>query len=295
MKSIQEVKQQYYKKIDLLDLELIISRVIKKTREFVLTHPEFKIIKNYELRITNYIKRRINGEPIAYIFGEKEFYGLNFKVNKNTLVPRPETELIVDEALNIVTHNSQPVTLIDVGAGSGCIIITLAKILNSKFQIPNSKFIAIDISKPALRIARQNAKLHQVDKKIKFIQGDLLKSTVKIIKNNQFDIRHSTFVILANLPYLTPAQIKNSPSIQHEPSLALNAGRDGLKYYRLLFKQIKKIAILHVAGCVLCEIDPSQAAKIKKIIKNNLPAAKIKIKKDLSGFNRLIIITIKNK
>ncbi len=292
MNSIQKIKQKYREQIDLLDLELIISRVIKKPREFVIIHPEHKIIKNYGLRITDYIKRRINGEPIAYIFGEKEFYGLNFKVNKNTLVPRPETELLIELAIEYIRNPKSEIRnpiIIDVGTGSGCIIITLAKILNSKCQIPNSKFIATDISVPALRTARQNAKLHKVDKKIKFLQGNLLEP---IINSTSCKLKDTSYIILANLPYLAPSQIKNSPSIQREPKLALSAGQDGLKYYRLLFKQIKKINILHIAGCVLCEIDPSQTAEIKKIIKNNLPTAKIKIKKDLSGLNRLAVITI---
>jgi release factor glutamine methyltransferase len=309
MISIKKLKQKYYKprptfpqkvgrrnKIDLLDLELIISRVIKKPREFVLAHPEHKVIANCELRIANYVKRRISGEPLAYIFGEKEFYGLNFKVNKNVLVPRPETELLVEEALYLASRNSQSATLIDVGTGSGCIIITLAK------QLKNSKFFAIDISKPALKIAHQNAKLHKVNKQIKFLQSNLLESIIKKIKNKKLIIdnpEHSGLIIVSNLPYLTPTQIKNSPTIRSEPKLALIAGRDGLKYYRKLFNQIKNLQAtspeysgLQAKISVLCEIDPSQNLKIKKIIKKNLPQVKIKIKKDLCGLNRLVIVTM---
>ncbi len=282
--TISEVKQKYYKKIDLLDLELIISRVIKKPREFVLTHPEFKLITNYELRITNYIDRRLKGEPLAYIFGEKEFYGLNFKVNKNTLIPRPETELMVDETIKQLTINNEQLTIIDIGTGSGCIIISLAK------QLANYKFIATDISRTALRVARQNAKIHKVNKRIKFLNGNLLKP---VLNNKKLIIDNCKLIIVSNLPYLTPAQIKNSSSIQCEPKLALNAGKDGLKYYRQLFKQIKLLVTgYQLSVTALIEIDPQQTAKLKKIIKNNFPKAKIKIKKDLRGLNRLVIIQL---
>lgn len=288
MPNIIDLKQKYHNKIDLLDLELIISRVIKKPREFVIVYDEFKIIKNYELKITNYIKRRMHGEPLAYIFGQKEFYGLKFKVDKNTLVPRPETEMMVEEAINIrkqKTKNRKQnnIIFIDVGTGSGNIIISVAKnITDYGSQITD--YFGIDISKPALQIARQNTKFHQVDKQIKFLQGNLLKP---IIKNKKYIIPNTKYIILANLPYLTPTQIKNSPTIHYEPKLALTAGSDGLKYYGELFKQIK---LLRVSCYVLCEIDPSQTIKIKKLIKNNFPESKTQIKKDLRGLDRIAII-----
>ncbi len=110
-----------------------------------------------------------------------------------------------------------------------------------------------------------------------------------ILKNSKFVIRNSKLIILANLPYLTPNQIKNSPSIKHEPKLALSAGSDGLKYYRQLFKQLRA---LRVKGYTLCEIDPNQTAKIEQLVKHELPGAMLQIKKDLSGLNRLAIIKI---
>ncbi|MFH0923530.1 MAG: peptide chain release factor N(5)-glutamine methyltransferase [Candidatus Falkowbacteria bacterium] len=287
-----------------LDAEILLSHVLKKPREYLFTYPNHKISKSLVTRYALRVTRRIKGEPIAYIIGRKEFYGLDFFVNKNVLVPRPETELMVDEALRI-THNpanalqsgagAQRITLIDIGAGSGCIIISLIKEL-TKSKFPPAifcgiKFLATDISKPALTIARKNAKLHKVDKKIRFLNGNLLEP---IIKNKKFSLLTSNFLLLANLPYLTPAQIKSSPSIQCEPKLALMAGHDGLKYYRELFKQIKKLNALRVTRYALCEIDPCQTIKIKWLIKREFPHAKIQIKKDLSGLNRLVIINISN-
>lgn len=275
-----------------LEAEILLSGILKKPREFLLTHPEHKLTK---LQITNYklrIKKRLKHLPLTYITGEKEFYGLKFKVNKNVLIPRPETELMVEEALKLVARNSKPVTLIDVGTGSGCVIVTLAKLLSQESRIMNHELWGIDISKKALTVARQNAKLHGVAKNIKFIKGNLLSP---IIRNSLFIIPDSSLIILANLPYLTPFQIKNSPTIKYEPESALAGGLDGLKYYRQLFKQIKK---LRVASCelrdiyALCEFDPRQTARVKQLIKRELPQATYQIKKDLAGLNRLVIIKI---
>lgn len=276
-----------------LEAEILLSKILNKPREFLLAHGEKKLSLSQISNFKSLISRRLKGEPAAYIIGHKEFYGLKFKVDKNILIPRPETELMIEEALKLVTHNSRPTTLIDIGTGSGCVIITLAK------KISGCESLATDISTKALTIAKQNARLHGVAKNIKFLKGDLLKP---ILKNWKLEIacpalsrRNWKFVILANLPYLTPSQIKNSPSIKYEPKLALSAGPDGLKYYRQLFRQINE---LRAASCelrdiiVLCEIDPGQTEKIKQLIKRELPGATFQIKKDLSGLNRLVIISI---
>ena len=293
-----------------LNAEILLSHILKKPREYILAHPEKQLAKTQISNFKFQITKRAKGKPIAYITGHKQFYGLNFYINKNVLIPRPETEMIIDEILRI-THNIKRITLIDAGTGSGCIIISIAKNLKSKFPpaiFCGIQFLATDISKSALTIARKNAKLHNVDKKISFLQGNLLEP----ILNNPKYIKHpnNPIIITANLPYLTPTQIKNSPSIQCEPKIALSAGADGLKYYRQLFKQIKKLNALyairyapmcesgsrHPAGIVgaLCEIDPRQTIMLKKIIKKNLPCAKIQIKKDLRGLNRLVLIKITN-
>ncbi len=266
-----------------LEAEILLSHILKKPREYLLAHGEKKLtaprISNFKLLIS----RRLKGAPIAYLTGHKEFYGLDFKVNKNALIPRPETELMVEEALKLATRNSQPVTLIDVGTGSGCIIITLAKLLES--GIMNHELWGIDISKKALAVAKRNSLFHKANKNIKFIQGDLLSP---LIHNSLFIIQ-GPFVILCNLPYLTPTQIKNSPSIKREPRSALDGGPDGLKYYRRLFEQIKKG---RVAGYALCEIDQRQTSSMKQLVKNLLPGAELVIKKDLCGLNRLAVIKI---
>jgi release factor glutamine methyltransferase len=192
MLTIGEIQKEYFEKIDRLDLDLIVGDVMKKPREFVMTHPEFKLSKVQGLKIKSLIARRMKHEPIAYILGHKEFFGLDFKVTPDTLIPRPETELLVEEVLKLAPKNRK---IMDIGTGSGNIIISLAKNLPEK-----NNFVAIDISKKALTIARHNAKLHKVDKKIKFLHGNLLDP---IIKNRSMFHAPCSMIILANLPYLS--------------------------------------------------------------------------------------------
>ncbi len=287
MSSIYFIKKLYFKKIKPIDLDILISFAIKKSREFVLTHPEYKLNKLEENKLKKLIKKRIIGEPIAYLVKEKEFYGLKFFVNKNVLVPRPETELIVDEVLKIIKPKIKT-TIIDVGTGSGCIIISIAKIIEKKYKnLDNFNFFAIDISSKALAVAFKNANMHSLKNKIHFLKGNLLKPIKKNINFNS-----TKTIIVANLPYLTPKQIKRSPSIQAEPHIALEAGQDGLKYYRQLFKQIKKRYKGNVY--VLIEISPSQVQKIKEDVFKLFPLIeKFKVAKDLAGFNRIITIVPK--
>lgn len=275
-----------------IDAEFLLSHVFKKPREYLFTYPNHELSKSVVARYALCIIRRTKGEPIAYITGHKGFYGLDFFVNKNVLIPRPETELMVDEIMKHITHNMKHIIVVDVGTGSGCIIISLIKELTkSKFHpaiFCGIKFLATDISKPALTIARKNAKLHHVNKQIKFLNGNLLEP---IINKSKILNLKSEIIITANLPYLTPAQIKKSASIQREPKLALAAGADGLKYYRELFKQIKLFKIYSLRFKILVEINPCQTIKIKWLIKREFPHAKIQIKKDLRGLNRLVIIS----
>jgi release factor glutamine methyltransferase len=279
--SILDLKKKYHQKIDTLDLELLIAAAIKKPREFVLTHPEYKIPATRSLKLETFIQRRFKNEPIAYILGKWEFYGLEFKVDKNTLIPRPETELIVENVLKMQPKNT---SIIDVGTGSGNIIISLAKNLKGK-----NTFFATDISLKALNVARQNARLHKVSGKIKFLHGNLL---TPIIRNLKLETRN--FIIVSNLPYLSPkiyskvsADIKN-----HEPKYALLSSDSGLNHYKKLFEQIKK---LRVASCklqVFLEFSPEQKTRLKKAVQTAFPKCSLVFFKDLAGKFRIIQIAL---
>ena len=167
-----------------LDAELLLSFTIKKSREYILAHPEKSLTKNQTNKFQNLITQRAKNIPIAYLTNSKEFYGRTFYVDERVLVPRPETEQIIDITKRILRNPiplkgigfpNKRTIIADIGTGSGCIITTMACELKNK----NIKYFAIDISKDALAVARKNARLHGVDKKIKFLQGNLLEPFLK--------------------------------------------------------------------------------------------------------------------
>jgi len=246
-----------------LDAEVLLSHVLKKDKVWLLTHPNYKLTFWHIIKFNHLINKRINHYPVSYLIGYKEFYGLKFKVNKHTLIPRPESELFIDELIKINPVNK---IIVDIGTGSGCLIITAAKLF------PNNKFIGIDISKQALLTAKTNSFHHNV--KVKFIQNDLINDL-----NTKLDI------IIANLPYLVVEQM-DEPSIRHEPTSALFAEDNGLYYYKKLLKQISNLD--YQPEYVLLEIDPKQSKSIQKYIKLTLPKYSIKILKDFKRNDRII-------
>jgi len=272
------------------DIILLISHVIKREKEFVFSHPEYKLSFYEYLKLRYYVYLRKKGYSLAYITKRKEFYGLDFYINKNVLVPRPETEMMVDEVVgNEEWGMGNEILLIDVGTGSGCIPISILKQLNTTTNRQVNTY-AIDISHKALRVAKKNAKKHDVN--IKFLHGNLLSP---LLNHSSFLIPHSSNIIItANLPYLTSNQLKNEPSIQREPKTALiSDNQDGLKLYDKLLSQINYLVICYMFH-VICyiEIDPSQSNKIKTLVNKYLPQAKITIKKDLAGLDRLVCLDL---
>jgi len=211
-----------------LDAEVLLSHVLKKPREYLFTHSD-KPLSTYQLKnLRTLISSRLRHEPVAYLTGHKEFYGLDFIVNKKVLIPRPETESLVETVIKQVkrnTKNETPKTVIaDIGTGSGCIAVALKK------NLPQIKVIATDKSATALKVARRNAKKHQV--KIQFKQGNLLEP----VKNLKIDI------IVANLPYLKDnLDYPDRKVIKYEPALALKGGPDGLKIYRQFYQQLQQL------------------------------------------------------
>ena len=279
--SILELKEAGIKTAE-LDAQVLICFSLHVSREKFylkqndqLSPAEFKKIKFS-------IKKRAQNTPVAYILGCKEFYGIDFKVDKNVLIPRPETEHLVELAFdrikyyessikdkNSLIHDSKYM-LLDMGTGCGNIIITLAK--NTKGQ-----FFAADDSPGALKIARQNAKLHKVDNKIKFIQSDLFSK----LKNQKFNL------IIANLPYV-PTSDNNEKSIQFEPKQAIFANNNGTDIIKRFLKDAPNY--LFHNGTILLELDPRNAIDIETYAKKYFPNSKIKLSKDLAGFWRYLIL-----
>ncbi len=194
------------------------------------------------------------------------------------LIPRPETELMVETTLTEIKNRPAEVTLIDVGVGSGCVPISIGKKSEKKINI-----LAIDISCLAIRVAKKNAKTHGVD--IKFLYGSLLSPLRSANIHTNSDV-----IITANLPYLTDKQFAEEPSIQREPKIALVAEHNGLALYEKLLYQTKTV-FPNKKITLFLEIDPTQTEEIKKIILLLYHEAQIEIKKDLSGLDRLVKIS----
>lgn len=254
-----------------LDAELLLSFILKKSKEFLYTYPDFKLSNIQIEKYKNLIKKRSKNYPIAYILGYKEFFGLKFFVSGDVLIPRPETELLVEEVLKIYNLGGcQPRRLLEIGTGSGCISIAL-----SKNGIKN--ITACDISESALKIAMKNAKLNNI-KNIKFIKSDLLKN-LKNIKAS---------IIIANLPYLENNY--KEKSIKYEPGLALYSKDNGLYHYKKLFEEIKNLE--YKPKYTFIELNPEQIENLTHHIKNLFPKAVIKTKKDLASLLRVMIVKL---
>jgi release factor glutamine methyltransferase len=258
-----------------IDAEILLAHVLKISREELLTHDERRVPAFAWRRFNALIARRIKHEPVAYLTGHKEFFGLKFAINKHVLIPRPETELIVETALNALRATSHAL-IIDIGTGSGAIAISIAK------NAPNATVIATDISKSALKLAEHNAKLNDVDDRIIFEQADLYP---KKVRSQIFGM----CIITANLPYLpTKVWQKAMPDVKKfEPKSALVGGQDGLKYYDELFHQIVE---RNIKATIICEIDPSQKRSFPRLAKRHFPKATTEIKNDLAGRPRAVIV-----
>ncbi len=274
-------------KLERIDTEILLSYLLKKDRTFLILNIDKNISERLYKKYLFLEKQRLDNWPIAYLVGFKHFYNYKFFINKNVLVPRPETEILIDISLNNLLNRDKKQTIIDIGTGSGAIIITLAKelIKKNKTLYNKTNFIALDISNKALEIAKLNSKLNRINKKISFYKSDLLSYLIDN-KENYLNNNNDLF-ILANLPYLKPKELKEK-SIKHEPKLALKAGIDGLKYYRKLFKQINLIIDKNSNQKIdiFCEINPEQKKPITDLNKQYLKHFKTIFYKDLSNNTR---------
>ena len=255
-----------------LDSELLLSFVLNSSREKILINLNEKIKKENFKKFKKLIFRRINKEPIAYITGGKEFWKSYFVVNKDVLIPRPETELIIEEMLKIIDKKSFK-RLLEVGTGSGCIIISIMK------ERLNCRATAIDISKKAINIAKSNAKMHHLVNKIKFVNIDIDK-----FKLNKYDF------IVSNPPYINKIDLKRlDDDIKlYEPLEALKAGIDGLSEIKKLIKQSNNL--LKKNGKLIFEIGKNQVDSVTNILKRNNFYIN-KVCKDIQSFPRVIIST----
>jgi len=234
----------------ILDSEILLSKTLNKSREDILVNLEEKINEKDIFKYKNYIDRRIKNEPIAYILEEKEFWSKKFKVNKNTLIPRPETELLVNKLSEI--FKEKKISILDIGTGSGCIILSLLD------ELKRSTGIGIDISKEAVYIAKINGLRLNLLNRVKF-----LNKSVSSLFNKKFDL------IVSNPPYIESKDMKNlSEDIRrYEPRLALDGGNDGLDLIKKVIYKSK--SILKTKGTLALEIGNEQIKKVSKILFDN--------------------------
>ena len=245
-KLLKEKKISSY----ILDSELLLSKALNKTREEILINLD-NIVKENKISIfERYLYRRSKNEPIAYILEEKEFWSKKFKVNSDTLIPRPETELLVDEILKL--YKGKNISILDIGTGSGCIIISLLNYLK------RSSGTGIDISPKAISIARQNAQMYKLCNRVKFYN-----KKIENIFDKKFDL------IVSNPPYIERKEIKNlSEDIKrYEPRVALDGGNDGLDLIRKVIYKSKYI--LKIKGMLALEIGNEQIKKVSKLLIDN--------------------------
>ncbi len=255
--------------------ETLIAEILGKTKAYVLTHPETKLSPAQKKKLKHMQTQLSKGVPLAYVLSYKWFYNNKIFVNKNVLIPRPETESLVNLAISWAKQN-KPKTIIDIGTGSGAIIVSLKRNLKTKAQ-----FLASDISKKALLVAKRNAS----GLKISFKQGNLSAPFSKLLNKNSERV-----LITANLPYLYPKQLSEK-SISKEPKLALLGGKKGTEKISALLKELSKFKLRN--SLILLEINYNQVKTLSTIIKKLMPGTKITVHKDLASWDRIVEIKVK--
>lgn len=255
----------------LLDAQVLLGRVFGKPRAWVLAHPGAFLSSEQEKSLRGYLDRLRGGEPLPYALGEWEFFDLTFSLTPEVLIPRPETELLVEQALQWLASARPNRLACDVGTGSGCIAVTLAA------HQPDLHLLAVDISLPALQTAAANAERHKVSPQIDFLQNDLTKGI-----GGHFDL------ICANLPYIPSEKLRSLPVYGREPELALDGGPDGLDLIRRLISHAP--GNLTPGGLLLMEIEATQGEAVLDLARQAFPNSYPRVMVDLAGLDRLLIV-----
>jgi release factor glutamine methyltransferase len=275
-----------------LDAELLLAHALGWPRARLLAEGRAAVPASALAAFHALLERRAALEPVAYLLGRREFFGLEFLVDRRVLVPRPETELLVELALRFArptTNDQRPTTddaegpgrssfvvrrssfvIADIGTGSGCIAVALA------VYLPHARIYATDISPDALAVARTNAECHGVAARVTFLEGDLLAPLPEPVD-----------LLVSNPPYTVLAQIDEGVR-RHEPRLALDGGPDGLAFYRRLLSEAP--GRLRTGGAVLLEIDAEQGHAVAALARGAFPGADVRLHKDLAGHDRVVTI-----
>ena len=249
---------------------ILLEYVLKIDRNKLVINKDEEIENNKENEYMGYIKEVVAGKPVQYITNKQEFMGLSFFVDENVLIPQPDTEILVEEAIKYANQIKEDVEILDMCTGSGCIGVALAK------HVKNAKVTLVDISTKALEVAKKNAKENEVKEKVNFIQSDMFENI-----KGKFD------VIVSNPPYIKTKVINELDlQVQNEPHLALDGGEDGLKFYEILINEAPKY--LKENGKIFLEIGYDQKKEVEELARNSKLYKEIENVKDLANNDRVI-------
>ena len=268
-----------------LDAQVLLAHTLGKPRPWLLAHPEIEIGPDQVSAYREGLARLVAGEALPYLLGHWEFFGREFILTPEVLIPRPETELLVERALDWLGTHPDRRRLADIGTGSGCIAISLA------LHVPDVFVVGTDLSPAALDVARTNAKKHNVSDRVQFLHADLLN-----IQPAGLPVGMATFnlqpfdSIVANLPYIPSARLKELEVARKEPLAALDGGADGLELVRRLLEGAP--GALAPGGLLLLEIDSSHAEAARALAQAAFPHSQATLIPDLAGYQRLVEIRL---
>jgi len=266
-----------------VEAELLLGHVLRMTKTQLYTEPE-RVLTSAETRhLWRLVQRRLDHEPTAYILGHCEFYGIDFCIGCHTFIPRPETELLAEKAVELahcISHLGKQITVADIGTGCGAIAISLA------LALPQAKIYATDFSASALQVAEINCRRHGVNSQVELLQGNLLEPLPQPVD-----------MIVANLPYIKDCEFKDlNPEIRNfEPTMALAGGEDGLDKIQQVLEQMPGKLSTHRGGCSAClllEIGQGQGGMATLLIKSYFPQASIELIPDLGGIERVVKVIL---
>ena len=261
-----------------LEAEVLVMSVLRMPRQAIFAEQEREVSEQQQVALDELLKRRYTREPLAYILGQREFYGINVVLTPAVLIPRPESEGLVEHALfmAMMGMESTDLTIADVGTGSGAIAINLA------MHLPMGRIFAVDISDSVLDVAAYNIRAHGVGDRVSLAIGDLLDAVPEPLD-----------LIVANLPYIPTDRISTlQPEVQKEPVLALDGGADGLDLIRRLLAQAENKLKSH--GIILLEMDPDQVPVVAELALQHFPKGSTDVEQDLAGMDRILVIRRQN-
>ncbi len=282
IKKILKKAENYLKKHEIpearLDSEVLLADILDMERIKLYVNYDYPLTEDELNQYRHHLKERAQRVPVAYITGHKEFMSLDFEVNNQVLVPRPETELLVEEVISICRDDyegaeEKAINIVDVGTGSGAIMVSLG------YHLKQAKILGIDISEDSLKIARKNIEKFNLESRLKVVKGDLLQPLIKRNKSN-------VDIVVSNPPYIKKEEMEQlPPEVKKEPRRALDGGQGGINYIKKIISQ--SLQVLNNNGFLFLEIGYDQARAVKNILNNKWKD--VKVKKDYSNQDRVVI------